>query len=303
MSDPSRRVAVAFDVGGTKTAMAVVDDDGHILRREEVPTGHGHAAERTIEDMRRFAREASAEGAVTGVGVGVPAQINPHTGRIEGSDDNVEGWARFDLREELRVAPGAPVIVENDANAAALGEGWVGAARGARDFICLTLGTGIGGGIVCGGRVLTGAWGGGAEIGHVPVRRGEPPCYCGGVGCLEMLVAGPGLLARARAAGCDAQRPSDLFDAAAGGDRRARGVVDAAAGDLGVAVVTLVNVFQPELLLFGGGLARPAAPWWVPAMRAVVEAKALPNNRRVRLELAVLGNDAGLLGAARLALG
>lgn len=302
MADAPRRLAAAFDVGGTKTAMAIVDEGGRIVHRAEAATGHGHAAERTVEAMRLFAMRARSSSPIAGIGVGMAAQINPASGRIEGSDDNLEGWARLDLRGELGGDPGLPVVVENDANVAAIGEGWVGAAIGARDFICVTLGTGVGSGIVCDGRILTGAWGGAAELGHLPVRRGAPPCYCGGVGCLEMLVSGPGLLARAHASGYEATRPSDLFDAARRGDPRARSILDEAVEDLNVAVITLVNVFQPELLVFGGGLARPAAPSWLPAVRHAIDSMALPNNRRVRLELARLGNDAGLLGAARLAL-
>jgi glucokinase len=282
--------------------MALVDNQGQLLRRHVVPTARDDQVLETLDAMTEFVRACEAQfGQLAGIGVGIAAQVDPRTGAIAGADDNIPGWASIALPEHFLTSHGLRAKVDNDANVAALAEGWVGAARGMRDFILLTLGTGVGGGIVAGGQCVVGASGGAGELGHMPIIPDGPACYCGSHGCLERLVAGPYLLERAREAGLLVSLPSDLFHLAAEGNADAARLVRSTGYELALGVVTLINIFQPAAIVFGGGLAAYALPSWLEAIRVVVEARALPNNRQVRLLPAALGADAGVIGAARLA--
>jgi len=292
---------VAFDIGGTKTGMAVVDGRGNILEQDSVPTGRLGDAIRTLDRMTDFTRRARTNyGVLEGIGIGMAAQIDPATGNVAGADDNIPGWAELQMRGHFWHTGGYRVAVDNDANVAALAEGWVGIAAGESDYICLTLGTGVGGGVVSGGRLLLGAWGGAAELGHMSVYPDGPPCYCGGRGCLELYVSGPFLLERARARGLVIERTSDLFALAVQRHVVAERLVSEAGMELGASVVSLVNILQPAVLVLGGGLARFAVPLWLPILDDMVRNRALPCNRKVRIAESTLGNDAALIGAARL---
>lgn len=280
--------------------MAIVDPRGRILNQSEVPTGRASEAQATVTAMVHYVESARDRWpSIAGIGVGIAAQVDPRTGMIAGADDNIPGWTAIDLRARLGSAAWLPVAIDNDANVAALGEGWTGAAAGLRDFILITLGTGVGGGIVCGSMLVTGARGGAAEIGHLPVRRDGPPCYCGGSGCLEQLIGGALLVSRANARGITASRASELFEQAKS-EARVRAFLAEAAEDLAFAVISLVNLFQPQAVVIGGGLLRFARALWLPTVARIVAQRALANNRSVQILPALLGNNAGIVGAASL---
>lgn len=301
---------IALDLGGTKLAAGVVDREGVVLRRTQHPTEQsGQDAlvaqvERTIDEL--MSRDVGA------LGVGIPSQIDQRAGRA-GASVNVP-LAGVDLRDRLARRFGIPVALENDANAAALAEHRFGAGRGTDHMLMLTLGTGVGGGIILNGDLYRGAIGAAGELGHITIDMHGGPCqgFCPGIGHMEELASGTraatlaaeyaerdasGSLARARAAGrsLDAALVVEL---ASSGDGDALEILDSIGYALGLGIASLLNVFNPELVVIGGGFARAGELVLGPA-RAVVAERALPTVRdTVRIVPAVLGPEAGLVGSA-----
>lgn len=302
-------VVAGIDLGGTKIAAGLVDHQGRVLASRTLPTdapsGPAAAMDRIAAAVRELAEEAGRR--PQAVGVGAPGPLLLPEGRFVGTP-NLPGWNGFALRDQLAGRLGLPVAVNNDANAAALAEARLGAGRGAEVMVYVTVGTGIGGGLVIGGRLFSGVNGNGVEIGHTTVDPDGPACGCGNRGCWEAVAAGPALgrLATERL-GPPPGRPGgrwtarELLDAAAAGDERARAVAEEYARLLGIGLASAVNLFNPDRLVLGGGvMARYSL--LAPAMEAEMRRRALPANlAAVRLVPAALGQDAGLVGAALLA--
>lgn len=300
---PRRPLAVAIDLGGTAVKSGLVDPHGRILARRARPVDRFAPAATllTLIAEETAALLAHARGRpVAGIGLGTPGLADAR-GRIAGGSPNLPHWAGTDAGGRLRRRFGLPVAVGNDANLAALGEWRFGAARGTSSCVLLTLGTGVGGGIVIDGKLFTGGRGLGTEIGHMTVDRNGPDCPCGGKGCLELYSSATGILRAYRA-----KRPArniidvrQVFAAARQGEAIAREAVDAALQTLGLAVAGLVNAFNPEALVLGGGMSRIRGV--VPAVARIARARAIDVCRKgVRIVPAALGNDAGLVGAAAL---
>ena len=174
---------LGIDFGGTKIALGAVTGAGAIARQWRLPTLVGDEAPAGLDRLLATAEDAlAAYPSIRGVGVGICCQVDPESGSIDGADATIPGWEALDLVGSLRRATGLPVRIDNDGNAAALGEGWLGAARGLRDYVLLTVGTGVGGGMVAGGRLLRGGWGGAGELGHLPLDPAGTECYCGSRG-------------------------------------------------------------------------------------------------------------------------
>ncbi|HVL81418.1 MAG TPA: ROK family protein [Actinomycetota bacterium] len=299
------RPAIGVDLGGTKLAAGLVDPSGVISARYVVPTPRGEGA---LVDAVRAAVEALGPSEVAGLGIGAAGLIDHQRGRYLFGPNLDLG--PMDMASVLSAALGMTVRVDNDANCAAWAEHRFGAGRGARHFICVTLGTGIGGGIVIDGRPYRGANGGAAEIGHVPMDPSGPPCGCGRRGCWEQMASGQALerLARERMAGgrCD---PAGLTGpavsrAAREGDRVAREVVETVAAWIGWGLAALVNVFEPEVIAIAGGMAADWDLYATVAEGAMLEAMEASEHRPApRLVAAQLGPDAGIVGAAALLFG
>jgi len=277
--------ALAADIGGTSLRAALVDANGKILDRRSGPTPPDPAAGLAL--LRRFWDEL---GAADARGVVIAGGIRPGSGEITQSP-NLPRWEGVPLAREL--ACGA----WNDANGALLGEAWKGALRGARSALLLTLGTGVGGGVLLDGALWEGATGCAGELGHVPVEGRGPPCACGSRGCLEVYASAPAV---ARAAGApDGVEAARLARA---GDAKAAAAFAGAGEALGIALAGLVNAFNPEAICLGGGLAG-AFDLLAPPLEATLAARAFRLAREgLRIVPAALGNDAGLLGAAGAAL-
>ena len=300
-------VAIGIDIGGTKLVAAVLDAEGRVLDRlrRETPAGD---AERLVDDLDGLISELGEhrEGGLP-VGVGIAGLVTP-TGMVRyGPNINVHD---LDLARRLTERSSQPAIVLNDASAAALGEQRVGAARGHRDVVMLTLGTGVGGGVVVGGRLLTGANGFGGELGHLLVDDGGRPCPCGNHGCIEAYASGTAIGRRARQRLTDEPVDSLLRDreeisgrevtlAARDGDELAREVLVEAGRWLGVALAGLVNVLDPEVVLLGGGAAAQTSTWMLPAARDAMAERIIGHAWRSPppVEPAALGDDAGMVGA------
>jgi glucokinase len=311
------RLAIGVDAGGTKVAGVLVDcgEDGEIVDRRvvETPAADAEEATRTIVAV---ARElvASREG-VRALGVGAAGMVDRDG--VMRYAPNV-AWREFPLRDRIGRAVGLPTLVDNDANVAAWGEFRFGAGRGSSDMLLVTVGTGIGGGIVTEGKLFRGAHGFAAEIGHIIVEPGGPLCGCGNLGCWEQVASGRAIGRLGRRAAMD--QPQTLMVELAGGDPdKVDGpVVTAAAmrGDpvathvlaevgrrLGEGIGGMVNVLDPDIVVVGGGAIDAGELILAPARRAFVETVEAPQHRPgVPIVAAALGNDAGAVGAADLAL-
>jgi glucokinase len=280
------------DVGGTKVAVAAVEG-GAARYAVEHPTSLGSTAE-LLDGIEAAVREVIAQaGEPAAVGVGVPSQVEWATGTVVASVNIPLAGIR--LRDELSRRFGVPVYVDNDASCAALAEAQ---AVGAGDLVMLTLGTGVGGGIVTGGRIFRGAHGLGGELGHVVVEADGPPCFgtCPNRGCLEALCSGQAL---ERAAGMKGRA---VVAAAQDGDAGAQAHLDRLGRYLGIGISNMVNAFQPEYVVVGGGLSA-AADLFLDTARAEAGSRALPALwQRATVQVARGGNAAGTIGAGLLAL-
>ncbi len=305
MSEP---LAIGVDIGGTKLRVAVVDTEGRILERRRAGTPAGDA-EGLIAALRTVITEVG-EGRLP-VGVGIAGLVTADGTVRYGPNIGVRD---LPLADALHEVTGGRVVVVNDASAATFGEQRFGAGRGASDLILLTLGTGVGGGVVVGGRLLLGRGGFAGEVGHLIVAEGGRTCPCGNRGCLEAYASGTAIGDMARERLVDLTVESTLREvrdpsgpqvstAAAEGDAFARSILEEAGRWLGVGTAALTNVLDPELLLVGGGASRATAPWLLPAARASLQSHLVGSQWREapRIELATLGDDAGVIGAALLA--
>ncbi len=287
---------IGVDLGGTKILAGVVDRHGTIERRHERPTPTSSQDELLLE-LEAAVVELRDDG-VAGVGFGVPSTIDQRAGRAV-SSVNVP-LADVDLRARMSERLGLPVGVDNDANAAAIGEWAFGAGRGTRHMVMLTLGTGIGGGLILDGRPYRGAVGAAAELGHIVIEHDGDPCQgtCTGRGHLETLASGNRAGAEARAAFGPAADAHRLVRLASEGDTRARAILERLGRRLGSGIATLVNVFNPELVVIGGGFAAAGDLVLAPAREVLAREALSPARELVRVVRAELGTAAGLVGAA-----
>jgi glucokinase len=306
--------AIGADLGGTKLLMGVLDPASSVAwESRERSTGQGE--DELVEMLVREIGEArQARPGVSAVGLGIPATIDHDRGvAVSAVNLPIENLPIRDLVSE-RI--GLPVFVDNDANVAALAEHLYGVARGADNAVMLTIGTGIGGGLILGGEVYRGATGAGAELGHMVIDMDGPLCpgNCPGRGCVEVFASGTALgregreaaerepesaLGRMHADGREIDGRA-VTEAALGGDRTATGVFDLVGTRLGVALASFANIFEPEVIVIGGGVIAAGDLLLEPA-RSELQARALPPMNRTPVVAAELGEDAGMIGAAAMA--
>jgi glucokinase len=300
---------IGIDLGGTNLRIAAFDAGGRMLKKITGRTPITAGPDAVLEDMAEGAaslRQRFGAGALAGVGAGVPGNIDLEQGVVV-AWNNAPSFNGYPMRAELSRRVGCEVYLENDANAAALGEHWMGAGREVNDLVMLTLGTGVGGGILAGGRVLHGQAGMAGELGHITVSPNGNPCGCGNRGCLEQHASATAVAAMARMAGLgEGLSAKDVARLAAQGNERACAIYQSAGEALGIALAALVNIFNFPLYLLGGGMA-DAWDQFAPAMLAEVERRSLTyrstlSTRPTRIARGALGGDAGLYGAAYLAL-
>ena len=303
MSDYS----IGVDLGGTNLRAAAIDRTGKMLNKitGSTPVQSGRNAViadmvRAIETIRETIEAGLSGRRLAGVGVGIPGFILMEQGVVLGAP-NLPEFDNYPVRDEIERRLGAPVILENDANAAALGEKWMGAGRDVEDLVLMTLGTGIGGGIIIGGRVLHGHLGMAAELGHVTVVPNGYPCGCGNAGCVEKYASATAVTAMAQLLNLgNGLTAEDVFNLAAGGNERAKMIFRSVGTSLGTALANLINIFNFPLYLLGGGLLG-AWDQFQPAMIQEVERRSFTfRSHPPRIERATLGADAGLYGAAYL---
>ena len=295
--------SIGVDLGGTNLRVAAIDPKGNVLERVSVPAHYEHGpvpiVAQIIEIIQRV--RTCSPGVLRGVGIGVPGYINIDAGVVMGAA-NLPGFDGFPIRDEVQRHLATPILLENDANAAALGEKWLGAGRDVDNLILLTLGTGIGGGIVSDGKVLHGNHGMAGEFGHMTVIPDGNPCGCGNCGCLEKHASATAIAAMGRMMhfGREINSSADVYDLALEGNDRAIRIFEAMGRALGIAIANLINAFDFPLYLISGG-PLPAWDFFSPAMFAEIKKRSFTYVRnRTRVEKALLGADAGLFGAAYL---
>ena len=297
--------AIGIDLGGTNLRAAAVDRDGKMLNKIAGSTPVGAGRNAVISDMVRAIEtlQAGLPGQkLAGVGVGVPGFILMEKGIVVGAP-NLPEFDNYPVRDEIEKRLGAKVILENDANAAALGEKWMGAGRDVDDLILLTLGTGIGGGIISNGKVLRGSLGMAGEIGHITISSNGYPCGCGNTGCVEKYASATAVTAMARLLNLGHDLSSeDVFHLAKGGNLRAQAIFESVGIALGTLLATLINIFNFPLYLLGGGMTAAWELFEPPMLAEVSRRSFIYRKNPPRIERATLGGDAGLFGAAYLPL-
>ena len=331
--------AVGVDLGGTNLRIAAVDEQGRLIEKVTLGTktelGRDHALNEMCEAIRHLSDKYKSSGELMGVGIGVPGIIDLETGMIR-ECPNLPGWPGYPVQEEIEKRLGAPVILENDANAAAFGEKWLGAGRHVGDMAMLTLGTGVGGGLVLHGQIWHGMIGMAGEFGHMTVDPEGQLCGCGNRGCLEQyasataivrmareLIATGGAPGLAKAASSDVEFSAKaIYSLAIQGDEQAQRIFRRVGRALGISLATMVNGLNLQMYVIGGGVCSaweafsPAifeelrqrsmvyaatAPADPLRMATSVSGQAEPGTGKTTIiTRALLGSDAGLFGAARL---
>jgi len=304
---------VGIDIGGTKVKLGVLDIEGTILDKWEISTNLADNGAYIVEDMwSSLARHPLLAdlGSVLGIGVGAPGFVDAHSGNVYEAV-NI-GWKDFGLGDLLRGKCEVPVFVENDANIAALGENWRGAGNQAKDLIVVTLGTGVGGGIIANGEILHGINGTAGEIGHIVIDPQGYACNCGRTGCLDTIASATGIARQAmeelsleptgKLADLYARQGAigakEVFALAEAGDPSCIRVIARVADKLGIALANAAATINPSKILVGGGVSQ-AGDWFLADIRTAFVRHSLARIGTItRIEYARLGNDAGMIGAA-----
>jgi glucokinase len=315
-----QRIVLGLDIGGTKLAAGPVTHAGEPLAWERGPSdaaaGPDRVIERLVELARLSLRRANVSlGDVAAIGVGCGGPLDAERGVITNALNN-PGWIDVPLKRILEDALGRPVHVENDANAAALGEQRFGAGRGVSNLVYVTVSTGIGGGVIIGGNLYRGENGNAGEIGHIAVEYGGRLCHCGGHGCLEAYASGTNIAIRAREA-LVSEEPSLLLDLAGTPDRITAETVSEAVrqGDavatrvwdetttiLAAGVASVINAFNPRLVVIGGGVTRAGELFFEPVRRKALARVMAPLAQVAEIVPSALGDRLGVIGAAAVAL-
>lgn len=308
-----KEIIIAADLGGTNLRMAAVDASGAILYRTKRETPRGERPEEIVRAIAEGADECrkNCDGfQVKAISAAVPGTVSVERGLIL-TAPNLTALNNFSMTAALEKEIGIKSILENDASAAAVGENWLGASKGCRNSIMVTLGTGVGGGIIIDGKILRGADGTAGEVGHICVEPFGAPCGCGSRGCIEQYASATAIVRLAKElesrypksdlngnAGFTAR---DVYRAGAGGDELALEVFRLSGFYLGIALAGLINVLNPEMIVVGGGAS---AGWslFLPHLKQTILERAYREPaERAQISLAALGDDAGIVGAARLA--
>ena len=311
-----KKFYAGIDIGGTSIKCGIVDSDGNILVKGSVPTGVADCAVIAgdiAELVSRLERQAGVK--AEGAGIGAPGIIDSKNGMIVYSPNIV--WKDVPICAEVGKRLGVPVKIANDANAAALGEKMAGSGKNYDDVLFLTIGTGIGGGIIIDGKLFEGFRSAGAEIGHQVIRQGGEKCSCGRDGCFEAYASATALIRQTKRAmqndrdsalwkicpDLDSVNGKTVFDGAKAGDKTAMSVLDAYTGYLAEGIANLVNILRPEAVLIGGGVSAAGEALLNPVREKL--GKIVFGGMEyapVKTELATLGNDAGLIGSAFLVM-
>lgn len=307
-----KKYVFGVDIGGTTVKLGLFDTDGNVLDKWEIPTRTENDGSQILPDIAASIQEKMKQidnDAVIGVGVGAPGPVDAE-GVVHRAVNL--GWGTFSIKDTLEELLNMPVMAGNDANVAALGEMWMGGGRGYKDLVVVTLGTGVGGGIIINGKMLTGAIGAGGEIGHIHLDDNETEvCGCGNKGCLEQYASATGItrLANRMLSSCsDSSMLRDgevsakaVFDAVKAGDALAIKIAEQFGEYLGKGLSCVAGVVNPEAFVIGGGVSK-AGEILMDYIKPHYEKNVFHGSRDAKFVLATLGNDAGIYGSAKLIL-
>lgn len=310
-----KKYGFGVDIGGTACKIGLFETTGEMKEKWEIPTRTENKGEKVLSDIiasieAKMAELGIARDEIQGIGMGVPGPVTAEGMVLKCVN---LGWDGVDAAEELRKRTGFPVKIGNDANVAALGEMWRGGGKGRSDVVMVTLGTGVGGGIIIGGRMVAGSNGAGGEIGHIVVNKHETEvCNCGRKGCLEQYASATGVvrMAKKKLGECEAKTllrkcepltAKDIFDAAKAGDAVADEIVEDMTEILGRTLANIACVVNPEIIVIGGGVSR-AGTIIIDRVKKYYMKNALGACQNAEFALAALGNDAGMYGCIRMIL-
>ena len=309
-----KKYVFGVDVGGTTVKLGLFDPEGEVKEKWEIPTRKEDNGDHIIADIAESIKEKMSANSidrmdVVGVGIGVPGPVKEDGTVLLAAN---LGWGKKNITMELGELLRVPVMAGNDANVAALGEMWRGGGRGYKNMVAVTLGTGVGGGIIIGGKIVSGSTGAGGEIGHIHLEDEEPAaCGCGGHGCLEQYASATGVVRIAKKKLAFSDKASvlrdreitakDIWDAVKEGDELAIEVAKVYGEYLGKGLAAVANVVNPDIFVIGGGVSK-AGEVLIDYMKPYFEKYVFPGAKNVKFALAVLGNDAGIYGAAKLVL-
>lgn len=302
------------DIGGTTVKMGLFEENGNILEKWEIVTNTADEGKAILPDIAASVKEKTEKHGldkadIIGIGVGVPAPVTAD-GVVNGSANL--GWKYKEVRRELEELTGMKAVIGNDANVAALGEMWKGGGAGQKNMVMITLGTGVGGGVIINGKVITGEHGAGGEIGHICVNYDEPDtCGCGNHGCLEQYASATGIVRLAKmrlewettstALKKDSVTAKDVFDAVKAGDPVAIEIAEKFGKYLASGLVNLAVIADPAVFVIGGGVSK-AGEVLIPFIQKPYKERAFFSNKEIEFKLATLGNDAGICGSAKMVL-
>lgn len=302
---------LGIDMGGTAIKYGIVTEEGAVLHTGEYPVafdGYETSMGTTLRKTSRAFLEAQQieMRALSGIGVSATGQIDVKRGYVAGAGGNIKNWIGTELKGDLETQFGLPVTVINDANCVAIGEQWVGAARNRNNVIVITVGTGVGGGIIQNGQVLLGHQGFAGELGHFSIDRNGRVCSCGNKGCYEQYASMTALIRKVKANGPfednpdlkeDAINGRVIFEEVAKGNKALSALVDEWIMDVVAGMISLVHIFNPELILIGGGVSKQET-LFIAKVRAKVKEQVMENfGKELEIEAATLGNQAGVVGA------
>ncbi|PKR85238.1 ROK family glucokinase [Heyndrickxia camelliae] len=312
---------VGVDLGGTSVKLAFIQEEGEILQKWEIPTDKSEQGKNILPDiaasiLNKITELGETKERLSGIGMGAPGAVDKEQGIIYEAVNL--GWPKnYPIVKILGELSGLPVDIDNDANCAALGEMWKGAGNGAKDIACLTLGTGVGGGIIVNGNIVQGVKGAAGEIGHITiVPEGGAPCNCGKTGCLETVASATGIVRIAKEEIIKYEGKSslkelyknkgiieakDVFDCMSQGDSLSKKIIDHITHHLGLVLANIGNVLNPEKIVIGGGVSKAGNLLLHPLQNYFKQFAYSAVAVSTELVIATLGNDAGILGAAWLA--
>lgn len=310
---------IGIDVGGTNLRGALVTREGKILKRMKIASEADKGIDAVVDNLVKLIKSVGEGEDVAGVGFGIPGIIDFRTGVITQAP-NISNVKNYPIRENItrRLGSEMSVVIENDANCAALGEWWMGSGKDAGSLVMITLGTGVGGGVVLEGRLWRGADGMGGEVGHMTIYPGGPKCNCGNYGCLEVYSSATGIRRMVKEVLSDSssqtalrdlvkdedpgRMPEAVMKAALEGDRAALGIWEQFGTALGIGMASLVNILNVEMIVIGGGVSQAWEMFIDKALSELKRRALRAPAERVRVMKSVLGDDEGIIGASYLAL-
>lgn len=296
------KYAIGVDIGGTNIPSALIDETGSILAVIEKKTLAHDGPQAVVDRISESIKELSSKvdpSDILGIGLGAPGALDLKEGTIITSP-NLSSWKDVPILKMLNKKTGIKVYMDNDANCAAIGEHWIGAAKGANNAVMITLGTGVGGGIIINGKIFRGSHGTAGEIGHITIEKDGRPCGCGNRGCLEAYASATGAVKTAEEMGLSGLTAYEIFLKAEQGDQTATRVLNESGKYLGIGIASFANIFDPDAIIIGGGFAS-AEKYLIPsAIEEAYKRSFKTVMDKIKIHRAQLGNNAGIIGAARL---